>query len=66
MLWTDRRGLAIARHDRASFAGKATTYSWAEVRVKARNRKPVSDVIKHLVEQVPGINNTRESERVGW
>jgi len=44
----------------------ATTYTWPEASLKARNRKPVSDLIDYLMDVVLGISNAQKSEQVGW
>jgi hypothetical protein len=46
--------------------GGATTYTWPEASLKARNRKPVSDLIEYLLDVVLGISNAQKSEQVGW
>ncbi len=44
----------------------ATTYTWPETSLKARNRKPVCDLIEYLLDVILGISNAQKSEQVGW
>ncbi|MCM3566378.1 hypothetical protein [Hydrogenophaga intermedia] len=53
------------RVEKSSDSG-ATTYTWPEASLKARNRKPVSDLIEYLLDMVLGISNAQKSEQVGW
>lgn len=46
--------------------GGAITSTWSEASVKVRNRKPVSNFIDCLLDEVLCINNTHKSEQVGW
>lgn len=46
--------------------GGATMHTWPEASLKARNRKPVCDLIEYLLDVVLGISNAHRSEQVGW